>query len=421
MDRSISGIIINPLGPDKFEVMMNGRIVWDEKGIILNVSNDSIYSNGTNIIIPGLIDLHTHLVQFPVIGIGKGKLLPWLEKYIYPQEIKFNAMDYSSKISKLFFDELIANGTTTAFLFTATNIETADIAFEYAGKAGIRAYIGNSWMDMNAPGELLYPVEYYRDSAIKMIGKWHGKNEGRLNYIVSPRYAGSCSEPLMQSASCIAEQHDLMIQTHLAENKDELGLIKSIFPNHKNYLDVYFSNGLVGSNTIFAHCLYLDESELKILAELGAGVAHCPTSNRFLGSGIMSAKHYIEMGLNIGMGTDIAGGYSLSVLNEAREAIENSKYLNHFSRGSENEISVENAFYLSTLGAAKTIGLDDKIGSLERTKEADFAVFDINIEDLESILKPEDLLSILLYKYPGKAKSVYSCGKLIYSQSSLKR
>jgi guanine deaminase len=361
----------------------DGLLIFDNHGQIDYCGEfiDDLFCQEINLnhtgslIIPGLVDIHTHLPQFQARGNYSGELLDWLEKVIMPLESKFSDLRYAEKVTNDFFTKLISTGTTTVSLYSSHIPEATELAFTNANRCGIRAFIGNTLMDVESQPSELNTLEIIYQSQ-KLIKKFHHSNS-LVQYILTPRYAGSCSMGLMKKCAEMALEHNLSIQTHIAENQAEVGFIKALFPKYDDYLSVYEAAGILNSKTILAHCIYLNNHELDLLLEKNASIAHCPASNRFLKSGIMPLQKYIELGCRIGLGTDIAGGYNISVLDEAREAIESSKYYSLFIDSNSEPISSSEAFYLATLGGADCLGIKSKTGSLDQGKDADFVIIDL--------------------------------------------
>lgn len=416
-----TGKLLNPITEDQSEYFSDGALaVSDDKIIFKGYRNDavSIFPSAEIIdfpkcvIVPGLIDLHTHLPQLGAVGIGKGKLLDWLDNYIFPLEMKFSDKAYAFKTAELFFNKLLLHGTTTAVCFASSGKSGACEAFKAAQKIGYRAYIGNALMDCGAPGELCYSPEKNIADALEIANCWHGSNGGKLNYILSPRYALACSERLLKMTADIAKTDGFFIQTHLAENHSEAEAVLKKFPSAKSYTDYYLKTGILNDKTILAHCIHLSDNEISIIHDNGSAIAHCPVSNRFLISGVMPFVKYRKTDIPIGFGTDIAAGYSFSLLHEARESVENSKVLSHFS-GSLETISPSTAFYTATLGAAKILSEEQTLGSLEIGKFADFAIFRLPTELLDGTFQDigETVLSKLLYCSNLEATAVYVSGE----------
>lgn len=416
------GIILNPSEKHSIEIIKDGLLVIN-KGKILYCGKfqDSISQfpgakikkEKTGIILPGLIDLHTHLPQYPAIGKGQDSLLPWLNNTIFPVEKKFNNLNYAELLSRRFFQNLIANGTTTAVIFSNSNFEATDIAFGEAYKSGIRTFIGNSLMDINSPADLKLTYKENIFNMMKLIEKWHLYDNGRLNFIVSPRYAGSCSLKLMKEVARIARKYDLFLQTHLAENQEEINFIQSTHHFEGTYTELLDYCGILDSKTLLAHCIYLSVNELELIKNHKSGIIHCPTSNRYLHSGIMPLKKYLENSLNVGIGTDIAGGYNFSMLKESREAIENSKYYKLFIDNDAKILDKQEALWLSTLGNAKILNLDSVIGNLSPGKDADFLIINYEADITIMNIELDSILSSLFYSDNYSIQQVYVRGKKV--------
>jgi guanine deaminase len=394
----------------------NGRIVFigSKEEAIVKYKNDNIYDHNGSIILPGLIDLHTHLPQYRAIGIGKGTLLEWLEDYIFPEEEKFKNNKYARAIAKKFFCELVKHGTTTAVIFGPAQKDATDIAFQEAENAGIRLFMGKTIMDTGKT-ELTSSTKQNISDSLSLFEKWHERNDGLLNYIMLPRYAGSCSLEMMKNAADIAKANRLMIQTHIAENKEEMSYIANLYPEFNSYLDIYEKAGIIGENTQFVHCIYLTKKEIELLRQSGSSIIHCPVSNRYLQSGIMPLNDHLQEAIPVGLGSDIAAGYSFSVFNEAREAIESTKSYNiaHYKKNSP--LPPEKALKMATIDAAKILGISKETGSLEVGKSADMLVLDINriIDDLSKEDTPS-LISKIIYRFQdAEIKSVYVRGKTV--------
>lgn len=369
--------------------------------------NADIIDYSDYVITPGFIDLHTHIPQYPAIGQGKGELLPWLEDYIFPLEMKFADFEYAYKLSKIFFNKAISYGTTTMSAYSSLHFLGTLAAIKAGIDTGVNLYIGKTMMDTGA-GDYKHSVNQNIDDTKKLIQYVKDLSCDNIHYVVTPRYAGSCSIQLLREAAKIAEDNDLHIQTHLSENMKELEYIASLHPDYNSYTEVYQETGILSSKTLLAHCIYLSEHELSILKESGSNVIHCPSSNRYLMSGRMNFAGYDKLGLNIGLGTDVAAGYSLSMANEMREAIETSGDMNLFDNRSSNHVkcgnnlneltSASRVFYAATLGAADILG-NNQIGRIEKGRNAD----------------------LLLHKLYDKSDLNYALNQIIYGISKLEK
>ena len=356
-------------------------------------------------ILPGFVDTHVHLPQFAIMGISGGSLLEWLNNLTYPEEARFSDPEYARNISERFLDALVANGTTCACIYSSIHETATDIAFETASRKGIRAFIGNTMMERNAPPDLLETAPSILQASLNLCAKWNGAEGGRLGYVFTPRFAGSCSFELMREVGRIANENRALIQSHLSENQDEVKWVRSLFPDQPSYTEVYAAAGLLGERTIMAHCIHLSDSEISTLAASRTNVAFCPYSNRTLRSGTMAYEKLQRAGLKIGLGTDIAGGPSLSMFRQMGEAL-----------NSAGVLSPAGALYLATMGGAQVLGLADRIGNFERGKDADFIVVDYRKADPLSgsgpYNEPEHILSRLCYNGDAYCvKEVYSSGR----------
>ncbi|MDH3860202.1 MAG: guanine deaminase [Gammaproteobacteria bacterium] len=326
------------------------------------------------LIVPGFIDCHVHFPQLDIIGSYGAQLLDWLNQYAYPEEAKFADPDHAREVANAFVDELLRNGTTTALVFGTVHAHSADAIFEAAEARSMRLIAGKVLMDSNCPEELRdSPDSGYAESKA-LIERWHGK--GRLGYAITPRFALTSSPEQLAAAGKLADEYpDTWIHTHLAENMDEVEQIARQFPDSRSYLDVYEQFGLVRERAVFAHCLHMNDQDRASMATNRAAAAFCPTSNLFLGSGLFDLTAMREAGVCCGLGTDVGGGTSLSLLRTASEAY---KVL-HLR---EHALPATQALYLATLGAAEALRLEDKIGNFEEGKEADFAVLDFEGSNL---------------------------------------
>ncbi len=365
------------------------------------------------LILPGLIDCHVHFSQVDIIASYGEQLLDWLNKYAYPAEMQFADRQHAEAVAEFFLDELLANGTTTAVVFATVHPQSADAILAAAANRNMRLVAGKVLMDENCPDGLRDdPESAYADSKA-LIEKWHG--QGRLGYAITPRFALTSSEAQLEAAGKLAAEHPgTWIHTHLAENTEECDAIAKKFPRSRSYLDVYDHFGLLRERSVYAHCLHLDDSDRERMAEAGGAAAFCPTSNLFLGSGLFDLQTISDAGIEVGLATDVGGGTSLSLLQTMGEAY---KVL-HLQQQS---LPAGRAFYLATLGAAKALRLDDKIGNFENGKEADFFVLDpgataMSARRTASAATPDEKLFALMFLGDDRnIAATYLCGEMFPS------
>ncbi|MCY1503472.1 Guanine deaminase [compost metagenome] len=328
------------------------------------------------LITPGFIDTHIHFPQTGMIASYGEQLLDWLNTYTFPTEKQFADKAHAADVAGIFIKELLRNGTTTALVFGTVHKESVDAFFEAAQALDLRMIAGKVLMDRNAPDYLTdTPESGYADSKA-LIERWHGK--GRLHYAVTPRFAPtSTPEQLTLAGQLFAEYPDLYMHTHLSENRKEIEWVKELFPERSGYLDVYDHYKLIGQRAVFAHGVHLCDDECRRLAETGSAVAFCPTSNLFLGSGLFDLEKLEQHGVRVGLGTDVGAGTSFSQLQSLNEAYKvmqlQGKKLDPFK-----------SLYLATLGGARALYLDHKIGNFAAGKDADFVVLDYNATPLIS-------------------------------------
>ncbi len=403
------GRILNPLSYTEFEDILDGALTVKEGKIIKygrfkelrTEPNDVVVDFGDKVIAPGLIDTHVHLPQYDVVAMDSYERPEWLDKYIFPAEKRFESREVAREASARFFTDLKANGTTTACVYGTVHKDSTDVAFEEAQRSGLRIFMGKVMMDQNSPEFLQEKTADSLEASEELCKKWHRKERGKLNYVFTPRFAPSCSLDLMKQVSKLAIKHDTYIQTHLSENRVELRSVKALFPDYRNYTHVYESANLLTRKTIMAHCIYLDDDEISMLRKYSTKVAHCPSSNFFLKSGIFNATRITDAGLDVGLGSDVGGGPNLSMLREMCNACYMSKVNYILSEGKSNSIDSTFAFYLATMGGAKVLGLEHLVGNFSIGKEADFIVVDADkIDPLKNSRgrKGKEMLSQLVHR-----------------------
>jgi guanine deaminase len=358
-----------------YQYWASGFLAVDDAGRIHSVGDSSEKPEGTVVdlgddalITPGFIDTHLHAPQLEMIGSYGGHLLEWLNRYTFPTERKFEDPEHARRVARAFYDELLRHGTLSALVFSTIHREATDIFFEEAERRGFRGIIGKTMMDRNAPEYLLdaSPKQSYDDSRV-LLQKWHGR--GLLRYAITPRFAPTSTPELLEAAGQLKKEFpDAWVHTHISENKNEVLWVQSLFPEAE-YADVYDRFGLLDDRAVLAHGVYLTAEELDLLARRGARISHCPNSNLFLGSGLFPLHRVLNAGVIVGLGSDIGAGTTPSMFNAMADAYKVQQVQNV-------SLSPFHLWYLSTLGGARALRLDDETGSLEAGKSADFVVID---------------------------------------------
>jgi guanine deaminase len=375
--------ILSPLNP--FEAELKKNIFLEiENDIIENVSNQAeqypLYEDKTDCLcIPGLIDTHVHLSQLRIRGKHSPNLLHWLNTYTFREEFRSVDRHYAEQIAREFFTALKAKGTTTAVIYTAPFEIACEIAFQVAEELDFRVIIGMTMMDQNCPDYLRQNTKQAFEDSVKLYEKWNLKNP-KLEYIFTPRFAPTCSRELMLLTGNFASKNNAFIQTHLSENLDEIKWVLELFPECKSYTEVYEKYNLLTTKTLLGHGIHLSEKEMEMIQTHDSKITHCPDSNFFLKSGRFPLQKLRSKRIDFALASDIGGGTSLSMLHVM-------KMCNY--RQDDYLVSPQEAFYYATLGAAKIIGKENLLGSIEIGKAADLvflSIPDIADLDLDSIL-----------------------------------
>jgi guanine deaminase len=322
------------------------------------------------LILPGLIDTHIHYPQTQVIASYGAQLLEWLNRYTFVEEQKFSDAPHAATIAAFFLDELLRSGTTTAVVYCTVHPESVEAFFAESERRNARMIAGKMMMDRNAPAALTDSAERGYQESKALLQAWHRR--GRQLYAISPRFALTSSEAQLEAAGALLREHpDVYLQTHLAENKEEIATVRQLFPSARSYTDVYDRCGLLGPRSIFGHCLHLADEELQRLFDTRSIAAFCPTSNLFIGSGLFDLARLRDPArpVRISLATDVGGGTSYSMLRTAAEAY---KVLQLQGQN----LPPLDAFYLMTLGNARALGLEAQIGSFAIGSEADVVVLD---------------------------------------------
>lgn len=329
-----------------------------------------IVDHRPNLILPGLIDSHAHMPQMQVIASYGAELLDWLNKYTFPEETRFSDPDHARRIAGLFLDELVRQGTTTVAAYCSVHRASAEAFFAAAHARDMLTVAGKVMMDRNAPDGLRDTPQSAYDDTSALIAAWHGK--GRQHYAVTPRFAITSTPEQMEVAGALMCEHpDLHMQTHLSENHAEIAFTLELYPQARDYTDVYERYGLLGRRALFGHCIHLSEREADALAESGSVAVFCPTSNLFLGSGLFDYQRYRRRGrpLRAALATDVGGGTNYSMLRTMDEGYK-AIALNG------EKLDPLGSFWQATRGNAEALSLSDRIGTLEEGSDADIVVLD---------------------------------------------
>ena len=406
---------------DGLIVIKNGIIIdvdnYDTIKNKYNIDNIEHYENA--IITPGFVDCHVHYVQSPMIGSFGDTLLEWLEQYTFPTEAKYNDKEFARSVANIFFKEILAQGTTTANVFCTTFEESVDAFFEESERYNTRMIAGKVLQDRNLPENLKdkSAIESIIISE-KLLNKWHKK--GRQLYSIIPRFAPTSTEEQLTLAGDLYQKYidnDVYLHTHLNEAEEEIDWVKDLFPDCKNYTDVYKKFRMVDKRSIMAHCCIMKEDEWSSLHRADCGVAHCPSSNLFLGDGIFKyheAKS-IKRPVRTGIGTDVGAGTNFSVVRQLNEAYKVAML-------NKRNLSAVHSLYLATRGGAEVLHLEDKIGSIAKGYEADIAILDLKASEfiewrLEFTQDIFEKLFILFTISPQNMnRATFVAGKKVYDK-----
>ncbi|MDE7252093.1 MAG: guanine deaminase [Acetatifactor sp.] len=381
-------------------------------------SAETIHDYGNQLIIPGMVDLHLHASQFAFCGLGMDReLLDWLAEYAFPEEMKYADMNYAETAYQSFVDTLLHSPTTRACVFATIHKDSSLKLAELMRDAGFAAYIGKVNMDRQSPEGLCEDTARSladtRDF-IETVLSWNCE----IKPIITPRFVPSCTDQLMAGLGKLSKEYHLPVQSHLAENPNEVELVKKLNSKAKSYGDAYDMFGLFGSNgpAVMAHCVYPEAAELELMKQNGVFVAHCANSNFSLASGIAPARKYLEQGINMGLGTDIAGGFSISMFRAIQDTISVSKLYWRLRDDGAAPLSFTEAFYLATMGGGRFFG---KVGSFLPGYAADILVLDDSREQDASEPDLRKRLERLCYLADSDVVSAkYINGRLVMEKAS---
>ncbi len=403
--------------PDGLLHVVDGKIaeVGNAEDLLPQLPQDTLVKALPNhLVLPGFVDTHVHYPQLNMMGAYGEQLLEWLSTYTFPNEMRFDDYEYASAISQQFLTELLRNGTTTALVFATVHSCSVDAFFSAAESLNLRMICGKVLMDRNCPEKLQDGAETGILESKKLIDKWH--KHGRLQYAITPRFAPTSSKKQLENAGRLLQEYpDVYVHSHLAENKDEISWVKELFPECDNYLDVYDRAGLLGRRSVFAHGVHLCESECVRLSNTQSVVAHCPSSNLFLGSGLFAMDALEKHNIKIGLGSDVGAGTTLSMFGTMSDA-----YKVQQLRGAK--LNPMQSYYLATLGGARALDIDSVIGNFNTGKEADFQIIDLAATDLikhrmqNSFNLQDTLFALSILGDDRLIQYCFSAGKCVYER-----
>ncbi|WP_341861885.1 guanine deaminase [Gymnodinialimonas sp. 57CJ19] len=351
-------------------LIRDGMIADVGDGAALRAAHPSVpvTDHGSDVILPGFVDAHTHYPQTAMIASWGKRLIDWLNTYTFPEEARFDDPAYAADIAGRYLDLLTANGTTTVASYATIHPASVDAFFAAAQARNMRALTGKTCMDRNAPDNLRDTAQSAYDDSRALLQKWHGQD--RLGYIITPRFSPTSTPEQLSALGLLwAEHPDCLMQTHLSEQVDEIAWVRDLFPDARDYLDTYEAHGLLGAKGLYGHAIHLKPREISRLSEVGAALIHCPTSNTFIGSGLFDMS--LADKLPVGLATDTGGGSSFSMLRTMAAAYEIGQLRGEALHPAE-------LLWRATGGSAEALHLSDKIGRVAPGFEADLCVLSLS-------------------------------------------
>lgn len=379
MITAYKGHIVYTKSPEKLEISKDSYVIIED-GIVKEVLKDigdlkvdDIIDYGDNMIIPGFVDLHFHAPQFPNLGLGLDKeLLPWLTDYTFPEEAKFADIEYAKEVFATVIENVWRQGTTRVVFLSSLHKEASILLMDMLNKAGLGAYVGKVNMDRNSPDFLIEDTKQSLIDTEEILKEYSNKYK-LVKPIITPRFVPTCTSELMDGLGQLASKYDANIQTHISENTGEVQWVKELHPESRDYIHVYEENNLINSKTVLAHCVHNTDKEIQVMSENGTFAAHCPNANYNLSSGIMPVRKFMEMGVNVGLGTDVGAGHKVSIANVMSQAVQASKMKWLETDKKYDPLTTSEVFYLGTKGGGKFFG---QVGSFEPGYEFDALVID---------------------------------------------
>lgn len=392
MTTIFRGTIIHSTSLKSLEILENGWLAVGKNGRIAKLSatpiTDTNLTEGAKFVdlapsqflMPGFVDTHTHAPQYAFVGTGFGMpLLDWLNTYTFPVEAKFSDTDFARHHYTKAVKRFLKNGSTTVAYYGTIHRDACLVLCDAVQAAGQRALVGKVNMDRNSP-------DYYRESDAKeslaetrrFVEAVLARNHDRITPCITPRFAITCTSELMRGLGEMAKEYKLPIQTHISENDAEIEFTCSLEPQFDSYTAIYEGHGLLTDRAIMGHGIHLEESELRAFQRTGAAISHCPNSNFSIKSGILNLRRLLDKGIRVGLGTDVAGGSSPSMLDCIRRALDASHAKSFIEKN--EPVTLEEMFFLATQGGADTLGLGDQVGNFTSGKRFDALVIDLDVQ-----------------------------------------
>lgn len=376
------GNIIHTPTLGKWEIIEHGYVIVDENGKVESLTKElpmeyryyQVYNFNDKLIIPAFVDLHVHASQFPNRGLCLDySLIDWLFQCTFPLEARFADLEFAKDVYDRVLKNMWANGNLHSLVYNTISLQATKLLFDMFVQSGMCAFIGKVNMDINVPDYLKENTKKSLQETELFIQETKGVCD-LVKPIIAPRFVPSCSSELLEGLGKLAKKYDVPVMSHLDEDVDEIELVHEVYPNVPTYADVYNQFGLLGQEpTVMAHCIYCTEREMNLLKDNGVWVAHCPSSNFNLGSGLMPVRNFINMGIKVGLGSDVAGGGDVCMLKVMESAVATSKIVWLYTGRKLDPLKMPEAFYLATKGGGSFFG---KVGSFEVGYDFDALVID---------------------------------------------
>lgn len=418
---ALRGNLIWSRAPRELAFVPNGYAVC-EKGLCVGVfatlpekyAGIRVEDCGDGLILPGLCDLHLHAPQYPNVGLGYDlELLEWLDKLAFREEARYADLAYAERAYDLFARDLLHSATTRACVFATTHTDATLLLMQKLEKTGLLTYVGRVNMDRNGPERLIEKSAAYAHNETET---WIRRSLGEFTLtrpILTPRFAPSCTDALLDALGTLRRRYRLSVQSHLSETRAEVAWVRELFPAQPDYASVYDAFGLFGGETptVMAHCIYLTEKEKEQIAQRGVFIAHCPASNANISSGIAPVREFLDRGLRVGLGSDVSGGHTLNLLREAALAVSVSKLLWRLQDGVRGPVTVDEALFLATRGGGAFFG---KVGAFEPGYAFDAVVFDdVRLETARPLALRERLEKLLYLSDEREVRRKYVEGRRV--------